>query len=298
VSIRLLKNESAAHTALQNGQLEHAIVLTRHSLEVYEERGHLIWAKPLNYLSVLAEYAFLQLRLGQWEQAQFSLSKLETFQREIQCQDHPELCRFLELVHTRLTLEYSVRRGDLECNSEKSSRLLTLASAEFHSEHRAVIQVLVAGIFINMEELSKARRVLNKVMERGVKNRKNTNWRGCALVMQLIIDLETEPAHFVIQYIKSVRRQLMQSDQLNPIVKLFLSYAQKITKAAHLLQKQELWKELSDELLKSSQSNEQFDLVYFDLKSWALSKALNEKYSVVLSQKNQHGQVNSLRISA
>jgi hypothetical protein len=149
-----------------------------------------------------------------------------------------------------------------------------------------------------MEELSKARRVLNKVMERGVKNRKNTNWRGCALVMQLIIDLETEPAHFVIQYIKSVRRQLMQSDQLNPIVKLFLSYAQKITKAAHLLQKQELWKELSDELLKSSQSNEQFDLVYFDLKCWALSKALNEKYSVVLSQKNQHGQVNSLRISA
>jgi len=298
VSQRVLNNNLEVAATLRSGNMQHAVVRLQNSLETYEENSHLISEHPLSYLRVLAELGHLQLRMGHWDEAQISLLKLENYQQALICLDHPELCRYLELVVSRMTLEQKVRRGQLDSTSEELSRLLTLASNELHTEHRAVIQMLVAGIFLNSSELSKARKLLNKVIDRGVKNRKNEAWKGCALVMKLIIELETEPAHFVIQSVKSIRRQLIQTNQCTSSVKLFLSYAQKITKAVHPVQKQELWKELSEELLTSAPPQEHFDLVYFDLRSWALSKASNVRYSVKLSERNVLTANNALRISA
>ena len=298
VSHRVLNNNLEVAATLRSGNIQDAVVWLQNSLETYEENNHLISENPLSYLRVLAELGHLQLRMGHWDEAQISLLKLENYQQALICIDNPELCRYLELVVSRMTLEQKVRRGQLDSTSEELSGLLTLASNELHIEHRAVIQMFVAGIFLNSSELTKARKLLNKVIARGVKNLKNEAWKGCALVMKLIIELETEPAHFVIQTVKSIRRQLIQTNQCTSSVKLFLSYAQKITKAVHPVQKQELWKELSEELMTCAPPQEHFDLVYFDLRSWALSKASNGRYSATLSERNVLTANNALRISA
>jgi hypothetical protein len=267
---------------------ENCFSFLKQNITLIEKDSFAIKDRPNVYLSVLTNAIYVAYHLKKNEDLSELQEKLKNFSENetLETNEDLKIKLFSSLYSIEITLLILAGKIDAAVNLVPIIEDgLNLHDEKLTEKRKAFLHFKIASVFFYKTDYSKALKHINQILQNSSIDQQE-ELVSMAHILNLLIHLEQHNDVLIPYVIRNTQRYFKTRNRLFEFENTFLKFMSKMSKVKHLIEQEELWVELSEELNKMNISSFQHIVFeYFDFISWTKAKAARLSMEEIIKQK-------------
>lgn len=244
--------------------------------------------KPNSYLSALTNAIYVAYHLQkrvELSNLQEKLTKLRT-NEQFETNEDLQIKLFSSASSIEITL--LLLKGKIDEAVALIPQLengLKLYEEKLTEKRKAFLHFKIASVYFYKTDYSRALKHINQILQNSSIDQQE-ELVSMAHILNLLIHLEQHNKALIPYVIRNTQRYFKTRNRLFEFEQTFLKFMTKMSKTSRLIDQEELWLELSEELNKMNVSSFQHIVFeYFDFINWTKAKAKRLSVEELIKQK-------------